>query len=147
MQQLRLIEEELSRSVIGAFFEVYNTLGFGFLEDVYIKAMQRELHARGHKADRQIPIPIMYKGTRLSTQRLDMIVDDTLIVEAKSTLILHPIARRQLYSYLKATSLQVGLLLHFGPKASFYRQVLTTAEKNYADRTDSADLADRKADS
>jgi len=125
-----LVEEELTRSIIGAFYEVYNTLGFGFLEHVYVMALERELLARGHRVDREVSVRVMYKGGQLSSQRLDMIVDGKVIVETKSTLELHKGARRQVYNYLKATDLEVGLLLHFGPTASFYREIRSTPRKN-----------------
>lgn len=123
MPETGLIEESLTRSVIGAFYEVYNTLGFGFLEHLYITALERESRDRAHLVARQVSVPVSYKGALLGTQRLDMIVDDKLIVEAKSTLQLPPIAERQLYNYLKATNLEVGLLPHFGPQPKFVRQV------------------------
>lgn len=118
-----LIHERLTHSVIGAFFEVYNTLGFGFLEQVYFRALSHELRARGHRVDREVSVRVMYKGAAIAWQRLDMIVDDAVIVEVKSTTELHSSARRQLLSYLCATRLDVGMLLHFGPKANFYRLV------------------------
>ena len=117
----RLVEEALTRSIIGALYEVYNTLGFGFLEHLYVLALEQELHARGHKVSRQVSVPVFYKGRRLGTQRLDMIVDDKVIIEVKSTFDLHPAAHRQLRSYLQGTRLQLGFLLHFGPEAKFYR--------------------------
>jgi GxxExxY protein len=118
-----LIEEALTHSVIGAFYEVYNVLGFGFLESVYAKALQRELLDRGHRVGREVPVRIIYKGHVLCIQRLDMIVDEKLALETKSTFHLHPSASRQLYNYLRATNLEVGLLLHFGPKPAFYRMI------------------------
>jgi len=123
MEPSPLIEEALTKSVIGAFFEVYNTLGFGFLENVYVMAMQRELRDRGHTVRRQVAVRVVYKGEHLSTQRLDMIVDDRLVLEIKSTYHLHPAAIRQIYNYLRGTDLEVGLLLHFGPEPKFYRQI------------------------
>ena len=118
-----LIEEELTRSVIGAFFDVYNTLGYGFLEHVYNMALERELLARGHRVGREVSVNIYYKGTILTSQRLDFIVDEKLTVESKSTEILPAKAKRQLYNYLRATNLAVGLLLHFGPEPKFHRVV------------------------
>lgn len=118
-----LLQEALSRSVIGAFFEVYNTLGYGFLEHVYVRALEEELAALGHRVDRQVIVPVSYKGAVIATTRLDMIVDGRLVVEVKSTLELHKSARRQVYNYLRATHLEVGLLLHFGPEARFHRLV------------------------
>ncbi|HEV8599628.1 MAG TPA: GxxExxY protein [Gemmatimonadales bacterium] len=71
----KLIHSALTRSVIGAFFEVYNTLGFGFLEHLYVMAMERELLMRGHDVARQVGVDVRYKGQRLGTQRLDLLVD------------------------------------------------------------------------
>ena len=113
MPQRALNDEELTYSVIGAFFEVYNTLGFGFLEHIYVLAMERELRARGHKVGREVGVRIMYKGDELGIQRLDMIVDDILVLEIKSTVELHKAAKRQVYNYLRASNLRIGLLLHF----------------------------------
>lgn len=123
MPRRELIEEALTQSVIGAFFKVYNTLGFGFLEHVYVKALERELKARGHRVGREVCVRIYYEGEELTTQRLDMVVDEKLIVETKASEALHKSAPRQVYNYLKATTLEVGLLLHFGPEPVFYRLV------------------------
>jgi GxxExxY protein len=117
----QLIHSALTESVIGAFFEVYNTLGFGFLEHLYVMAMERELLARGHDVARQVGIDVSYKGQRLGTQRLDLLVDEKLVVETKANYELHKAAHRQLYNYLRATNLAVGLLFHFGPEPRFYR--------------------------
>jgi GxxExxY protein len=114
-----LIEEELTRSVIGAFFHVYNALGFGFFESVYAAALEHELRKRGHHVAREVSVQIRYKGIILGIQRLDMVVDDKLIVETKSTQELQNAAARQVYSYLRASNLMVGLLLHFGPEPGF----------------------------
>ncbi|MGH7721076.1 MAG: GxxExxY protein [Gemmatimonadaceae bacterium] len=121
MTRSALVEERLTHAVIGAFFEVYNTLGFGFLEHVYVMALERELVARDHRVAREVGVRVIYKGVELATQRLDMIVDDAVVVEAKSAYELHRAAPRQVYNYLRATGLEVGLLLHFGPEPKFYR--------------------------
>ena len=118
-----LIEESLTQSVIGAFFEVYNELGYGFLEQLYASAMERELRARGHAVGREVLVRLLYKGDHLGTQRIDMIVDERLVIEIKATFQLHAVAQRQLFNYLRATNLEVGLLLHFGPKPKFYREI------------------------
>ena len=123
MEPNELIEEVLSRSVIGAFYEVYNDLRYGFHEHVYANALERELVRRGHSVAREVGVRVMYKGDDIATQRLDMVVDGKLVVEVKSTPELHRSALRQLRSYLHATRLEVGLLLHFGPEAHFYRLV------------------------
>ena len=121
MAKTSLAEEQLTHSIIGAFYEVYRNLGFGFLESVYALALERELVARRHRVARELSVRVLYKGEELCTQRLDMVVDDKVVVEIKSTYQLHPSADRQLYSYLRASSLEIGLLFHFGREASFYR--------------------------
>ena len=93
MSRIELIHEGLTRSVIGAFFEVSRTLGFGFLEHVYVASLTRELHDRGHEVGREVSVPVLYKGEEVTRQRLDMIVDGKLIVEIKSTRILHEVPR------------------------------------------------------
>ena len=90
-------------------------------------ALERELRARDHVVGREVWVPVSYKGEELCRQRIDMIVDERLVVEAKSTHELHKSAPRQVYNYLRATGLQVGLLLHFGPEPAFYRLVHTQA--------------------
>ena len=125
MSNRELIDGELTESVIGAFYEVYNALGFGFLEQVYTTALERELRARGHAVGREVWVPVFYKGDVISRQRIDMVVDERLVVEAKSTHDLHKFAPRQVYNYLRATRLQVGLLMHFGPEPAFYRLIHT----------------------
>jgi GxxExxY protein len=127
-----LIEEELTRSVVGAFFDTYNVLGYGFLEHVYERALDKELRERGHAVAREVAVPIFYKDSILSEQRLDMIVDKKLVVEIKSTQELHKSAARQVYNYLRATNLEVGLLLHFGPRAQFHRFVHPIQKKRMA---------------
>ena len=128
MEQEQLLERETTGHVIGAFFDVYNKLGFGFLELVYMQALERELVARGRRVRREVLISVFYDGELLATQRVDMIVDDTVLVESKSSAVLPPTAKRQLLNYLRATSLRVGVLLHFGPEPRFYRMVHTHKE-------------------
>jgi len=134
-----LVAQDTTEAVIGAFYEVYNTLGFGFLEHIYIMALERELIARGHHVDREVGVRVMYKGEELGTQRLDMIVDGRVVVETKSTLDLNRSGRRQVYNYLNATNLEVGLLLHFGPVAAFFREFRSTPRKKSAESEKSAE--------
>jgi GxxExxY protein len=118
-----LVEEKLTHSILGAFFEVYNALGYGYLEHIYVTALERELLARGHSVAREVGVRVIYKGEELGYQRLDMIVDGKVVLETKSTQELHESATRQLHNYLRATNLEVGLLLHFGPEPRFFRLV------------------------
>jgi len=120
MAKHELLEERLTHAIIGAFFDVYNYLGFGFLENIYKNALERELIARGHRVAREVYVAVYYKGDLIGRQRIDMIVDERVIIEVKSTHTLQPIATRQLRNYLRATNISVGLLLHFGPAANYY---------------------------
>ena len=131
-----LLERETTSEIIGAFYDVYGKLGFGFLEHVYCHALERELVARGRIVAREVSIQIFYDGEALTTQRLDMIVDESVVVEVKSTAILPPTAQRQTLNYLRASTLQVALLLHFGPEPRFYRLVHTRKAFRKADPTD-----------
>src|SRR5688572_15016824 len=113
MAKGELFLEGLTHSVIGGFFEVYNDLGFGFLEQIYIGALAVELRRRGHVVDLEVKSSVSYKGVEIGRQRLDMVVDNAIVIEVKSTTELHSSARRQLLNYLCATRLELGLLLHF----------------------------------
>ena len=118
-----LVEGALSYSVVGAFLQVHNTLGYGFLESVYASALEFELRVRGHHVAREVSVVVRYSGIAIARQRLDMVVDGKLIIEIKSTEKLHVDAQRQLFNYLKATHFEIGLLLHFGREARYYRVV------------------------
>ncbi|HTE46756.1 MAG TPA: GxxExxY protein [Gemmatimonadaceae bacterium] len=111
--------------IINAFFTVYNELGFGLLESAYAAALERELTSRGLRVSREFMVGVYYKGDRVSWQRLDMVVSETILVETKSTRFLPPLTKRQVLSYLTNTTLEVGLILHFGPHAKFYRMIST----------------------
>lgn len=125
MGEDQLADHHRTRSIIAAFYEVYNTLGPGFLENLYATAMERELRERGHTVVRELSVRVMYKGELLGMQRLDMVVDHAVVIEIKSTPELPPIARRQLHAYLRATSFDVGLLLHFSAVPKVYRSSVT----------------------
>lgn len=118
-----LVESKLTRSIIGAFYDVYNNLGYGFLERLYARALEHELLNRGHCVAREVGVRVFYKGLELGIQRIDMIVDEKVLVETKSTETLSKIASRQTFNYLRASRLEVGLLLHFGPEPGFRRVV------------------------
>jgi GxxExxY protein len=130
MARVELYEGELTHSVIGAFYEVHNNLGFGFLERFYVTALERELRDRGHNVAREVAVQVFYKGQELGSQRLDLTVDEKLVIETKAASELHKSATRQLYNYLKATNLELGLVLHFGPEPKFYRVICRNKRKD-----------------
>jgi GxxExxY protein len=127
--QTSLIEGALTESIIGAFYTVYRVLGFGFLETIYSASMEKELTKRGHRVAREVLVPVYYLGELVGYQRLDMLVDDRVIVENKATERLSPSAEPQLYSYLRGTNLEVGLLLHFGLEPKFRRLIRSKSHK------------------
>jgi len=89
-----LLEQELTKSIIGAFYAVYNALGFGFLEHVYAAAMEQELTRRGHRVGREVMVPVYSSGELAAYQRLDILVDDRVVVEITASERLPVIAER-----------------------------------------------------
>jgi GxxExxY protein len=116
-----LLHGEITSSIIDSFFEVHHELGFGFREYLYTRALERLLVAKGHKVEREVPVMVYFRGEPLAYERMDMVVDGKVIVESKSRESLDPDAQAQLFAGLAATDLEVGLVLHFGKKARFYR--------------------------
>lgn len=90
--------------------------------------------ARGHRVARELSVSVFYKGDAIATQRLDLVVDEKRVLEVKSTSELHKAAIRQLFNYLRATRLEVGLLLHFGPEPKFFGVVYSNRSNNSAER-------------
>lgn len=131
MREREILQEELTRSILGGFFDVYNGLGYGYLEHIYLAALEMELRERGHRVARELGVRVMYKGGEIGFQRLDMVIDETVVIEAKSTVKLHENATRQLFNYLRATSLEIGLLLHFGREPRFFRVVCENGLKRH----------------
>lgn len=108
------MNDSLSYRVIGCALEVYKTLGPGLLESIYEKALLQELTANGLEAQSQVPVQIDYKGKDLGDGlRMDILVEDRLIIELKSVEVLLPVHYKQLLTYLKLTGKKVGLLINF----------------------------------
>jgi GxxExxY protein len=116
-------ESELERSIIGGFYSVYNYFGYGLGESSYAGGLEYELTDRGHTVVRELAVDVRYKGRHVTWQRLDMVVDNRIILEIKATEVLPPYAKRQLINYLAVTSFPLGFLLHFGPEPRFYRLI------------------------
>jgi GxxExxY protein len=135
MSRGKLIEDQLTGSIIESFYEVYRELGYGFLEHVHCSGLEREFARRKIACVRELGARIYYKGEDLCTCRLDMVVEDKVIIEVKSTEKLPPTSLRQLQNYLRSTDYEVGLLLHFGADPKFYRRILTNDNKKRNPRT------------
>jgi GxxExxY protein len=125
------LHSETTDKIINAFYKVYNTLGYGFLEQVYEKAMMIELKKMGLDAQRQVPIKVYYEGEIVGDYFADIIVVGKVIVELKTTEALSPSNESQLLNYLKATELEVGLLLNFGVKPQLKRKIFTNDKKDF----------------
>lgn len=120
-----MLHKETTNKIIKAFYNVYNTLGYGFLEKVYENAMLIELRSLGLSVDKQIPIKVFFKGQQVGEYYADLIVEDKVIVELKAAESLCEEHEFQLINYLKATNIEVGLLLNFGKNPQFTRKIFT----------------------
>jgi GxxExxY protein len=119
----------VTQRVIGVFFAVYNELGAGFLESVYVQALAIELLQAGLSVQREKPLSVWFRGSVVGNFRADLIVAEVVLVEAKSCSRLNHLHQAQTLNYLRATSLEVGLLLNFGPKPEFRRLLLDNHHK------------------
>jgi GxxExxY protein len=111
-----VVYPELSYRIMQAVFEVHNQLGPGFTDDIYEAALVIEFEAQHIPFKRQSPIQVHYKGHELGIYRLDLVIDDKIILELKAVSTLMDVHRQQLLSYLKATNLRLGILINFGTK-------------------------------
>lgn len=124
-----LKHKDLTDKVIQAFYKVYNSLGYGFLEKVYENAMMVELREVGIKAVSQHPIKVLYGDEVIGEYFADLLIEDSVIVEIKAAKGLAAENEAQLLNYLKATNKEVGLLLNFGPKPEVKRKVFDNFRK------------------
>ena len=120
---------DLTEKIIGAFYKVYNTLGYGFSEKVYENALAHELRKLGLKVEQQARILVYYDGETAGEYFADILVNSAVIVELKAARQLADEHEAQLLNYLKATTIEVGLLLNFGPKADIKRKVYDNERK------------------
>lgn len=121
---MNLIHGHLTGMIINAFYEVHNTLGSGFLEQVYQNALYKELVSRGLECECQKEISVFYKDELVGFYRADIIVEGKVILELKAVSKLKEEHECQLVNYLKATGCRVGLLMNFGKTAEYIRRVL-----------------------
>ena len=141
INKVPLMRSGLTRRVIGEFFQVYNELGYGFLESVYQESLARALRAAGLAVEKEVELRVFFRGLAVGVFRADLIVEGSLIVEIKAAERLVDAHLAQLRNYLRATSLEVGLLLNFGPQADFKRVVFSNRNKIRGDPHTSASSA------
>ena len=121
--------QELTQVIIQVFYEVYNELGYGFLESVYEVAMLVVLREKGMTVEAQRSLPVWFRGGTIGDFRPDLIVGNAVEAELKASRALEPIHEAQLLNYLRASDLEVGLLLNFGPAPKVKRMVFGNEKK------------------
>jgi len=121
---------EITQKIIGGFFEVYNELGHGFLESVYEKSLEVALNSMGIRACRQIEIPVRFRGQNVGDFSADMLVEDCVLLELKAARAIDSSHEAQLLNYLRATHIEVGLLLNFGLKPQYKRLIFDNPRKS-----------------
>lgn len=128
-EERRYKHEELTELIIGAFYEVYNELGTGFLEKVYREAMALVLRSKGISVQCEVALPVWFRGTRIGTYEANMVVEGQVLVELKAAKGLEASHEAQLLNYLRATEIEVGLLLNFGPRPQVRRFAFANERK------------------
>ena len=130
-----LLHADVTDKIIKAFYHVYNTLGYGFLEKVYENALALTLRKWGLNVVQQQPINVYFEGDRVGEYFADVLVVECVIIELKAAEGLCAAHEAQLVNYLRATDIEVGLLLNFGLKPQFKRKVFTNDRKPGLQRT------------
>ena len=123
------LHAEITETVIGVFFEVYNELGGGFLEGVYHEALRIALTQAGMRVEMEVPVPVYFRGELVGNFRADVVVNDCVLLELKAISGFDAAHDGQILHYLRATRFEVGLLLNFGPKPQFRRFILEEEKK------------------
>ncbi len=126
---MELLHQDITDKIIKAFYNVYNELGYGFLEKVYQNALVLELTAMELVCEKQKSIKVYYNGQVVGEYFADVVVNDSIIVELKAVETIVEEHEYQLINYLKATEIEVGLLLNFGRKPQFRRKLFTNDKK------------------
>jgi len=121
-----------TQKIIGVFYDVYNELGCGFLEAIYVEALTLALREARLSVEREVPLKVSFRGNIVGRFRADLVVNDTVIVEAKAFPRLQSVHEAQLLNYLRANVVEVGLLLNFGPRPQFRRLVYENHLKKHS---------------
>ncbi len=118
-----MLHEDITEKIINAYYKVYNTLGYGFLEKVYENAMAIEIRKFGLKVNQQKNIKVYYDSSEVGDYFTDLLVEDLVIIELKAAKELSEEHEAQLTNYLRATKIEVGLLFNFGKEPKFKRKI------------------------
>lgn len=125
----RYKHSELTEKIIGVFYDVYNELGFGFLESVYESAMALALTEQGLSFERQVSIPVYFHNQKIGAYDADLLVGGLVLLELKACKAIEPAHEAQLLHYLRSTTVEVGLLLNFGPRPQVRRLAFENERK------------------
>ena len=121
----KYLHEELTSKIINCFYTVYNKLGYGFLEKVYENSLKLELEKHGLSVEKQKPIKVYYENKEVGEYFADLIVENKIIIEIKAAESLCKEHELQIINYLKATEIEIGLLLNFGKKPEIKRKIFS----------------------
>ena len=127
---MKLLHEEITEKIIKSYFKVYNTLGYGFLEKVYENALAIELRKKGLEVKCQYPISVLYESEIVGEYFADLIVNNIVVIELKATKEISEDNECQLINYLKATNIELGLLMNFGKEAEYKRKIFMNKFKH-----------------
>jgi len=125
----KLLHKDLTDKIISCFYQVYNDLGYGFLERVYQNALYFALIDEGLECEAEKPIKVYHNDRVVGDYRADLLVESVVLLELKASEELNPANEKQLINYLKATDIEVGLLLNFGKRPQFKRKVFANSNK------------------
>jgi GxxExxY protein len=119
-----LLHSDLTDKIIGIYYDVYNEVGHGFLESVYSNCMHRALTEAGLSAQREVSIPVFFRGWNVGLFKADLVVNDLILVELKAVQTLERSHQAQVMNYLRATEVEVALLLNFGASKPEFRRIV-----------------------
>lgn len=124
-------QDKITHKIIGCAMEVHNTLGNGFQEVIYQRCLSIELNDRGINHEREVEMPIFYKGSDVGLRRVDFLVEDEIMVELKAIIDLEDVHLAQALNYLEAYNLQTGLLINFGARSLQFKRVFNKSWKSH----------------
>jgi GxxExxY protein len=126
---------ELTETIIGVFYDVYNELGYGFLESVYRNSLRLALLEKGLSVEQEVPVSVFFRGNNVGDFRADLVVNGVLLLELKTADMIVPAHESQVINYLRSTALELGLILNFGPRPQVRRLLLDNVRKHRFVRT------------
>ncbi len=130
MEEKEYKYSDITRKIIGAAMKVHSTLGNGFQEVIYQRALAIEMAEQGLAFQRELEMQIYYRGQEIGTRRVDFLVEDKVMVELKALTVMEDVHLAQAINYLEAYNLEIGLLINFGAKSLEFRRVINSKKKS-----------------